>query len=737
MTVAHEGLAVPPLKRSRRWLAAIICALGAGLASGAGLAAPAAGEPVTAEMLAAAFPGASRAGAVTGTPPAATVYKDGEPAGYLFSTRAVTGSTGFSGKPIDILVGLGNDGRIAGAYLRRHNEPILVIGIPHQRLRDYVAAFAGLDIAAQVALAETVAPAPGMPDLISGASISSLVIRDAILRAARVVARSRGLLDGGSSGAHLDREFYAPASWQDLMADGSLVTLRLSRGALDRAFKARGAAIGAAGAATGAAADDLFIELLTGLIAPPRVGQNLLGKLAFNRLLAETGLDDHIVLVAANGLYSFKGTGYRRSGRFDRVQIVQGERTIGLIAVGYRNLERLRVAGAPELREIGLFVIPADTGFDPLATWRLELLVGRETVSGGRVYASFGLDYALPARYRLPPAGQMTAATGGAGTVFDDRTEAPPALWQRIWRERMVRVVVVSLILAALTAILVFQDAFTRNRRLYRLGRMAFLGVTLLWLGWYAGAQLSVVNVLTFVHSLLTGFSWEFFLLDPTIFILWSYVAVAMLFWGRGVFCGWLCPFGALQELLNEAARALRVPQLNLPFAVHERLWPIKYILFLGLFAVSLHSTNLAVFGAEVEPFKTAITLKFLRHWPFVAYAVGLLAAGLFVERFFCRYFCPLGAALALPARLRMFDWLKRRPQCGRECNICALHCTVQAMHPNGAINPNECIHCLNCQTLYHDETSCPPLIARRKRRDGRAALKAAQGAQGAQAEGD
>ena len=72
----------------------------------------------------------------------------------------------------------------------------------------------------------------------------------------------------------------------------------------------------------------------------------------------------------------------------------------------------------------------------------------------------------------------------------------------------------------------------------------------------------------------------------------------------------------------------------------------------------------------------------------------------------------------------------KRRPQCGRECNICALHCSVQAIHPDGVINPNECIHCLNCQTLYHDETSCPPLIARRKRRDGRAALKAAQGAQ-------
>ncbi len=276
-----------------------------------------------------------------------------------------------------------------------------------------------------------------------------------------------------------------------------------------------------------------------------------------------------------------------------------------------------------------------------------------------------------------------------------------------------------------LSGILVFQDQLASTPRLHRRIRLGFLAVTLLWIGWYAGGQLSVVNVLTFSHSLMGDFQWEFFLLDPVIFLLWSYVAVALLFWGRGVFCGWLCPFGALQELLSEGARKLKVPQVNIPFALHERLWPIKYVIFLGLFAVSLHSVNIAFMGAEVEPFKTAILLKFMRHWPFVLYAVSLLAAGLFIERFFCRYLCPLGAALAIPARIRMFEWLKRRPQCGRECGICAQRCPVQAIHPSGAINPNECIHCLGCQKLYFDDTICPPLAALRKRRERRQALTA------------
>ena len=156
-----------------------------------------------------------------------------------------------------------------------------------------------------------------------------------------------------------------------------------------------------------------------------------------------------------------------------------------------------------------------------------------------------------------------------------------------------------------------------------------------------------------------------------------------------------------MQELLNQAAQRIGIRQIAVPQALHERLWVIKYTLFVALVALSFYSMERALVMAEVEPFKTAISMRFLRAWPFVLYAVALLTAGLFIERFYCRYVCPLGAGLALPAKLKVFDWLKRRPQCGRECRLCETKCPVGAIDPLGRINPNECVMCLRLSLIH------------------------------------
>jgi NosR/NirI family nitrous oxide reductase transcriptional regulator len=65
-----------------------------------------------------------------------------------------------------------------------------------------------------------------------------------------------------------------------------------------------------------------------------------------------------------------------------------------------------------------------------------------------------------------------------------------------------------------------------------------------------------------------------------------------------------------------------------------------------------------------------------------------------------------------------MFEWLKRYPECGSPCQRCAKECPVQAIHPEGEINVNECIYCMHCQELYHDDHRCPHMIQVRLKRE-------------------
>ena len=291
-------------------------------------------------------------------------------------------------------------------------------------------------------------------------------------------------------------------------------------------------------------------------------------------------------------------------------------------------------------------------------------------------------------------------------------------IWLTLWAQRKLQIIVLLLGLTLLTGILLFQDYLARRPHLLARVRLGFLLYTLFFIGWYSLGQLSIINVLTFMRAVMHQFSWETFLIDPMLFLLWSFVAVTLLLWGRGVYCGWLCPFGALQELTYKLARKLRLPYFEIPHMVHERLQALKIIILLALFGLSLQSMSWAIQAAEIEPFKTAITLRFQREWGYVAFALGVIALSAFNRKFYCKYICPLGAALIIPGRFHTFEWLRRRKECGKPCQVCAVECEVQAIRPTGEIVINECHHCLDCQVTYYDNHKCVPLVEKRKRRE-------------------
>ncbi len=666
------------------------------------------------------FPGADHYDAPQGTPPVATVRAGERVLGYAFVNADWVDSTGYSGKPIQILIGLSTDGKIAGARLMDHHEPIVLIGIPPARIAKFIAGYTGRDV---LDLAKAGPEGHPPVDIVSGATVTVTVIGESMVHSAIKVARSKGM--AGTAVAietlprgEIDPAHQAPADWIGLLGDGTVRRLQLSVGEVSDAF-ARAGDAEAAQHPESATPSDFFIDLYVAPISVPTIGKRLLGDARYDTLRKSLKPGQQAILIAANGAYSYKGSGYVRGGIFDRIALLQGEQSIRFRDRDHVRLADIHAPGAPGFQDVDIFRVPQGSTLDVTQPWRLQLLAERAFGARGKSFLTFELGYQLPASYLkpLPPPVPAVAAP----------TPAPEgvAVWKMMWRAKAGQIAVLTAALVVLTAIFFFQDWLAKRPVLYDRVRLGFLAFTLFWIGWYAEAQLSVVNALAFFDALRSGFRWEYFLMAPLIFILWFATAASILFWNRGAFCGWLCPFGALQELLNRAAKLLRVPQIRVPFFLHARLVALKYVIFLVLFGISLSALGTAERAAEVEPFKTAIILRFARDWPFVLYAGALLAANMTVERFFCRYLCPLGAALAIPARLRMFDWLRRYRECGNPCQRCGNECPVQAIHPEGHINPNECIQCLHCQMLYHHDQKCPVMIQRRLKRERHAATAA------------
>jgi NosR/NirI family transcriptional regulator, nitrous oxide reductase regulator len=675
---------------------------------------------LTAEILPVVFPGADRIGPVEGAPPAAAAYREAKIAGYIFSTWDVTQSKGFSNRAIVLLVGLDLNGRIVGVRLVHHTEPIAILGLKDDALHEFTQHYIGHDITTGVDIVSELsssvlgagsfsqrsfpgAEAAAKVDAVSRATTSSVLMSDAIVRGARVVARSRGILAPvGAGSLRVDVDHFAASDWPSLLAAGAIARLRLTYGDVRAKFAESGEPRVTIGDPS-AAPDDLFIDLFVALATPAGIGINLLGETWYNQYTAGRSVDDQLVLVAATGALRILEGDWGHAAALSSIELAQGGNTLHIAGKQIRGLPFLHAKNAPELSERALMFFRGSRELDPTQPWQLNLLVSGR--AGERpLFARFSLPYRLPAEYLVRVDEPATAPSG------EDELG-----WRTIWQAHLVKIAILVFALAALTLIFVFEDRLSRHRRLHRVIRIVFLSWTLVWLGWYAGAQLTIVNLLTYLHTLASDFRWGYVLADPLILLISAFTAIGLVLWGRAPFCGWLCPFGALQELANTIARQLRAPQLEIPAALGERLTWLKYALCLGLVAASFLSWDIAMAGTEVEPFKAAIILRFMTAWPMVAYALALLAAGLFVERFYCRFVCPLGGGLALLGRAHVFKPLKRRPECGARCHICENVCPVGAIKRSGAIDYNECFYCLDCQVTHYDQEICPPLVWRRK----------------------
>ena len=315
------------------------------------------------------FPDADRVEQDNDRPTIAKVYKGSDQIGLVYLNAAIVNSTGYSGKPINVLIGLDMKGVIRSVRLVKHHEPIILIGIPESKVTAVIDSYIGMDIVALTRSKERKLPY----DALSGATVTVRVIDDSIVRSAIKVARWYGL--GGlkvkakktsTTIVEIDKDQNEISDWVELLSNGSVKRLKLTEGDVNEAFAKEAAASNKQIQTEEENPEGEFIELYAALVSIPTIGRSLLGDAEYKNLVASLNPGQHAIMITANGPYSFKGSGYVRGGIFDRFEVVQNDNAIRFRDIHNKRLRKIAANGAPELQDVDLFKIPADIEFNPV-----------------------------------------------------------------------------------------------------------------------------------------------------------------------------------------------------------------------------------------------------------------------------------------------------------------------------------------------------------------------------------
>ena len=639
----------------------------------------------------AVLPGATQFEPVEGKPYLAGLDPEELRLGWVGLSSDLVDIKGYSGKPLHTLIGLDEEGFITGGRVIHHSEPILLVGIPESKLSDFVTAHAGLRADQRVSLGRSSGTSHHI-DGVSGATVTVLSESQTILETARFLAEDVGVIKGAGRvpGHFIDGE--PLDSWAEISRHlGRLVVSHTQVGSP---------------ASPGAP----FVELWFGLIDSRQLGVPLLGERRWKMAKSDLKEGERLFIVFNRGTSSFKGSGFVRGGRFDRFRLEQGLRTATFRDLDYESISSPKLVDAPKFSEGGLFIIRDDL-IDPGLPYNFVYLASDYATERGAFERDF---YTFQSKHRL-----------SRSLYVPDSDNLTEQIWRKAWRIGGWRAIIVASFYLVVTCIFIARRWTTASlSRLQSLNSSVALG-SFLVLGIGLHAQPSVTQLLTLAGATKTGWNWSLYLSDPALFVSWIGIAILTLLWGRGVFCGWLCPYGALAELLALAAKKSKLPKFEISEPWHLWLRNTRYLIFGGLLAAFLYQVELGEVLAEIEPFKSTFFVPLWnRGAGAILWWVVLFFWSIFTYRPFCRYLCPLGAALAIPSTFRIFGPY-RRGFCAT-CKICTTRCEYQAFRADGTINPRECLSCWECEANWRSDRVCPPLVAARRSRERQALARSA-----------
>ena len=213
----------------------------------------------------------------------------------------------------------------------------------------------------------------------------------------------------------------------------------------------------------------------------------------------------------------------------------------------------------------------------------------------------------------------------------------------------------------------------------------------------YLGAAKSQLISIVNIYGVLTGTP-PVFRYNLAWYLFAGFTVVSTVLWGR-LYCGRVCAFGAMTQLMDRVVPARM--RVEVPTWLERHAARVKYGLLGAVLLYFLTTGEISTYR-YVEPFWMFTGQASAGLWTALAI---LLVATVFVRNLYCRFLCPVGAALGLLSNLTVFK-IKRWSECNN-CKVCEKACDWGAIQ-GPSISLTECVRCDDCERLYADTKKCP-----------------------------
>jgi len=629
--------------------------------------------------------------------------------GYVFQTVDLIKIPGFSGAPINLLVQMDFEGNFIDVKVLEHNEPVFVSGHGSLPLDKFINQYAGLSVAQNIKVQLSTQKAERSKNQIDGVAMATASVRimnETILAASLKIARKKLKGLNTKPAAIAKPDYFEKKTIENLLNQNLVKIQKFTNKDVQKLFEKTDVADSDDIAASNP--NKLFSEIILADLSVPTIAKNLLTEETYKETFKHLGKTKVPLLIIANGRHQLLKEDFTPASVPEKITIKQNDLAINMRDT-YIDVKLNKENGLTKQLQLTsksqayIFALDRRFGFDPASKWQLNMGVHRQKgfFHPKIIEKDLIVTYQLPSRFFDFPKADIRS-----------ETESP---WAASWRAQSTNLVILLLFLIGLYASLFWRQSWMAIPSNLKIIRPLILGFTLFFIGWYGQAQLSIVTVIALIKTFKASPGFSFLLYDPLSTVIWIAVIFSFFVWGRGTFCGWLCPYGVLQELSSKLGQFLKVKPVRIKQQLDDQLKYIKYVILFAIIITALFAPSYAEVIAEVEPFKTAITLYFWRSWPFMLYAAFWLVLSMFVFKAFCRYACPLGAFLSLGGMLRSVNWIPRRKECGSPCQLCNVRCNYQSIKPSGKIDYSECFQCLDCVSIHDDKKTCVPLILESK----------------------